>query len=129
MPRRTDGLGERASIALVAAGSGNALAGSFGLNAPKTLTDKALLTAQAILSGHSQSFDVFKVSYPDGRPPMYCNLILSWGNTTALFRMVENLRQKYRLGNSRYVIGVLYRLLWRNYPGAHRLAHTRTQTR
>jgi len=110
----------------VAAGSGNALATSFGLNAAQSsLTDKALLTARAIVRGHSQSFDIFKVSYLDGRPPLYCNLILSWGNTTALFRMVERLRQKYKLGNARYAIGVLYRLFWRNYPGAPARTHAR----
>jgi diacylglycerol kinase family enzyme len=115
---RADDLRQRAPIALVPAGSGNGLAESLGLRKSKSLTQNALATAAAIVEGKSHAYDLACLSFPEdpALPPVYSALVMSWGNTTALFLHADQLRARFGIGQSRYTISVLYRLLVRNYP-------------
>ena len=89
----------RIPLAVLAAGTGNALALQFQLQSSAD-------TAQRILCGRTQPLDVIHVTAPG--MSAYCINIVGWGAATDINANAEKLRW---LGRSRYSVAALWQIL------------------
>lgn len=90
---------QRIPLAVLAAGTGNALALQFQLHSPAD-------TAQRIVAGRTQPLDVIHVTGPG--LSTWCINLVGWGAATAINVNAEKLRW---LGKSRYSVAALWEIL------------------